>query len=66
MKADLAVWQQFLKHLNGVTVMCSGIWSSDNSLQPFKNSAVGLMGGSESFLLAAGLTQNGLHTGVFF
>lgn len=65
MKADFAVWQQFLKHFNGVTVICCGILSSDNSLQPFKNNAGGFNGGSESFLLAAGLTQNGLPTGFF-
>lgn len=35
MKADLAVWQQFLEYFNGVTVITSGFWSSDNSLQLF-------------------------------
>lgn len=45
MKADLAVWQQFLKHFNGVTVICSGIWSSDSNLQLFTDSAGGFNGG---------------------
>lgn len=44
-KSDLIVWQQFLRNFNGITLITSGIWTSDTTLQFFTDSAGGPNGG---------------------